>query len=80
MYLQGTFGSFMKNYWKKLSNQEKVDLAQKAKTTKEYLRQVFLYKKKVGAVMALNIEKLTGIPRYELRPDIYPPEEYKKTS
>jgi DNA-binding transcriptional regulator YdaS (Cro superfamily) len=70
----------MKNYWKKLSNKEKLDLAIAANTTKEYLRQVFLYKKKVGAVMALTLEKLTGVPRYELRPDIYPPEEYKKAS
>lgn len=28
----------------------------------------------------LTIEKLTGVPRYELRPDIYPPEEYKQAS
>ncbi len=28
----------------------------------------------------LIIEKLTGVPRYELRPDIYPPEEYKHAS
>jgi DNA-binding transcriptional regulator YdaS (Cro superfamily) len=70
----------MKHYWKKLSNKEKLDLAIAANTTKEYLRQVFLYKKKVGAVMALTLEKLTGVPRYELRPDIYPPEEYKKAS
>lgn len=34
----------------------------------------------VTAEYVLNIEKLTGVPRYELRPDIYPPEEYKKAS
>ncbi len=28
----------------------------------------------------LTIEKLTGVPRYELRPDIYPPDEYKQVS
>ena len=28
----------------------------------------------------LSIEKATGVPRYELRPDIYPPEEYKQAS
>jgi DNA-binding transcriptional regulator YdaS (Cro superfamily) len=28
----------------------------------------------------IAIEKLTGVPRHELRPDIYPPEEYKKAS
>jgi DNA-binding transcriptional regulator YdaS (Cro superfamily) len=28
----------------------------------------------------IELEKITGIPRHELRPDIYPPEEYKKAS
>jgi DNA-binding transcriptional regulator YdaS (Cro superfamily) len=70
----------MQNYWKKLNAKEKSALANSADTTKAYLRQVFLYKKKVGAVMALKLEKLTNIPRHEFRPDIYPPEEYKKAS
>jgi DNA-binding transcriptional regulator YdaS (Cro superfamily) len=35
---------------------------------------------KVTAEYVLSIEKLTGVPRHELRPDIYPPEEYKKAS
>lgn len=34
----------------------------------------------VTAEYVLPIERLTGVPRYELRPDIYPPEEYKKAS
>lgn len=34
----------------------------------------------VPAERVLHIEKLTKVPRYELRPDIYPPEEYKKAS
>lgn len=40
----------------------------------------WLNKSKVPAEQVIPIEKLTGIPRYELRPDIYPPEEYKKAS
>lgn len=40
----------------------------------------WLNKGKVPAEQVLTIEKLTGVPRYELRPDIYPPEEYKKAS
>ena len=32
----------------------------------------------VPAERVLAIEKLTGVFRYELRPDIYPPEEYKQ--
>lgn len=34
--------------------------------------------RKVPAKYAIQIEKFTGVPRHELRPDIYPPEEYKK--
>lgn len=28
----------------------------------------------------LELEKVSGKPRYELRPDLYPPEDYKKAS
>jgi DNA-binding transcriptional regulator YdaS (Cro superfamily) len=28
------------------------------------------------AEMVLAIERATGVPRWQLRPDIYPPEEY----
>ncbi|GGA80662.1 hypothetical protein GCM10011369_23260 [Neiella marina] len=33
--------------------------------------------KKAPANMVLKIEAATGVPRHELRPDIYPPDEYK---
>ncbi|WP_105215802.1 transcriptional regulator [Pseudoalteromonas sp. T1lg22] len=33
--------------------------------------------KKVPADMVLKIELATGVPRHELRPDIYPPDEYE---
>jgi DNA-binding transcriptional regulator YdaS (Cro superfamily) len=26
----------------------------------------------------LDVERVTGVPRYELRPDLYPPEEYRE--
>jgi DNA-binding transcriptional regulator YdaS (Cro superfamily) len=26
----------------------------------------------------LDVERATGVPRYELRPDLYPPEEYRE--
>lgn len=29
------------------------------------------------AERVLDIERLTGVPRHELRPDIYPPDEYR---
>lgn len=70
----------MKEYWKNLSAIEKRELATIAGTTPEYLRQVFLYGRKVGYEMAQKLEKHTGIPRHEIRPDIYPPEEYKQAS
>jgi DNA-binding transcriptional regulator YdaS (Cro superfamily) len=34
--------------------------------------------KRVPAERALAIEAITGVPRTMLRPDIYPPGEYKK--
>jgi len=33
--------------------------------------------KKAPADMVLKIEQVTGVPRHELRPDLYPPEEYQ---
>lgn len=32
---------------------------------------------KPSAQYVLRIERATGVPRYELRPDIYPAEEYR---
>lgn len=34
-------------------------------------------KGKVPGEYVLAIERATGVPRYELRPDLYPPEEFK---
>lgn len=31
--------------------------------------------KRVPATRALEVERITGVPRHELRPDIYPPPE-----
>jgi len=30
------------------------------------------------AYRVLDVERVTGVPRYELRPDLYPPEEYRE--
>lgn len=32
----------------------------------------------VPAERVISIERVTGVPRHELRPDIYPPNEYKQ--
>lgn len=37
---------------------------------------MWLKRGRVPPHMALKIEIVTGVPRHELRPDIYPPEEY----
>jgi DNA-binding transcriptional regulator YdaS (Cro superfamily) len=37
-------------------------------------------KGRVSAEQVLPIEKITGVPCYELRPDIYPVERFKKAS
>lgn len=70
----------MKKYWKNLTATEKKQLSNSVGTTTAYLRQVFLYNKKPGYQMVKKIESETGIPRHEIRPDIYPPEDYKKAS
>jgi DNA-binding transcriptional regulator YdaS (Cro superfamily) len=39
-------------------------------------RNAFYHWKMVPAKRVLELEKLTGIPRHEMRPDLYPPEDY----
>jgi DNA-binding transcriptional regulator YdaS (Cro superfamily) len=44
-------------------------------------RSNIVYWVRVGRIPAervLPIERVTGVPRYELRPDLYPPEEYRE--
>lgn len=38
------------------------------------------FRTKVPADRVIELEKISGVPRYELRPDIYPAEDYKKVS
>jgi DNA-binding transcriptional regulator YdaS (Cro superfamily) len=35
------------------------------------------FRERVPAERVLAIEAATGVPRHELRPDIYPPDEYR---
>ncbi|RZD22377.1 YdaS family helix-turn-helix protein [Pseudoalteromonas sp. MEBiC 03485] len=37
---------------------------------------MWIRRDKVPAEMVLKIEKVSNVPRHELRPDLYPPEEY----
>ncbi len=65
----------MKKYWKSLKAKGKADLAERLDTTPEYLRQVFLYGKQVGARLARNIERETEgeVTSVDLRPDLFGP-------
>lgn len=36
--------------------------------------------RRVPAERVLDVEKLSGVPRHELRPDIYPPPEKRATA
>ncbi|MFW8589850.1 YdaS family helix-turn-helix protein [Glaciecola sp. 2405UD65-10] len=38
------------------------------------------FKAGIPSNRVLELEKVTGTPRHELRPDLYPPEEYKEVS
>ncbi len=49
-----------------------VNLAQKLKVTPE---SVCLWRQ-VPSKRVLDVERLTGVKRWELRPDLYPPHEY----
>ena len=37
--------------------------------------QAWLKKNRVPAERVLAVEKATGVPRHQLRPDLYPPED-----
>ncbi len=39
--------------------------------------QGWFIRNKVPAEQVLTVEKITGIARHKLRPDLYPPEEYE---
>lgn len=47
-------------------------VAKKCNTTQQRVWNWIHRDKKIPAEYVLNIEKLTGVSRHELRPDIYP--------
>lgn len=65
----------MKKYWKSLKSKGKAELAERLKTTPEYLRHVFLYDKQPGAKLAREIERETNgeVTAIDLRPDLFGP-------
>ncbi len=65
----------IEQYWKSLKRPAKVALADSLDTSAEYLRQVFLYAKPVGAKLARGIERETSgaVTAVDLRPDLFGP-------
>ena len=72
----------IKQFWKSLKRPAKVDLATRLGTSTEYLRQVFVYDKSVGAKLARDIERETSgaVTAVELRPDLFGPIELSKSA
>lgn len=58
-------------YWRGLNRKGKDALAAEAGTSAEYLRQVFLYGRKPGALTARLLSNKTGIPAASFRPDVF---------
>ena len=54
-----------KKYWKSLTIDQRKELAKALDTSTEYLRQVFMYDRKVGAVRARKLQSNTGLGAYE---------------
>ncbi|SEQ48583.1 Chorismate lyase [Amphritea atlantica] len=59
------------NYWRGLKKSQKDQLAEVLGTSPGYLRQVFLYGKQVGAIMARDLSQHTGLGASEFRRDIF---------
>lgn len=64
----------LSRYWKGLDHKAKGSLAAALGTSAGYLRQVFLYGRRPGAVMARTLSEKTGVAAFHFRPDIFPSE------
>lgn len=61
----------LSTYWRGLNRKGKDALAADAGKSAEYLRQVFLYGRKPGALTARLLSDKTGIPASSFRPDVF---------
>ena len=52
-----------------------VDVAQDAAVNKSTVTRWL--QKRIPAERVLEVERITGVPRHELRPDIYPPQSHE---
>jgi transcriptional regulator with XRE-family HTH domain len=58
-------------------NQEQ--FGEKAKLSQSFVSLLFNGKRKVKDCRVFTLEAMTGIPRHVWRPDLYPPEDLKKS-
>ena len=61
----------LRAYWRGLTAAEKKALAADTRTSVNYLRQVFLYGRRAGAVMAADLGKRTCLGAVSFRPDVF---------
>lgn len=52
-----------------------IDVAQDAAVNKSTVTRWM--QKRIPAERVLDVERITGVPRHELRPDIYPPQSHE---
>lgn len=52
-----------------------IDVAQVAAVNKSTVTRWM--QKRIPAERVLDVERITGVPRHELRPDIYPPQSHE---
>lgn len=71
MTAQRTSSRVLVTYWRQLNRDDKQRLADELETTVGYLRQIFLYGRSPGGVMARQLADKTGISATQLRPDIF---------
>ncbi len=58
------------SYWKALEPEEKKQLADSCETSVAYLSQIANGERNPGRSLTATLEKLTGIHRRKLRPDL----------
>lgn len=61
----------LRAHWTRMKKLEKDGLAASVESSVGYLRQVFLYAKSPGAVMAKKLGEVTGLGACAFRPDLF---------
>ncbi len=61
----------LKDFWGRLDCHEKEQLAEDVESSVGYLRQVFLYGRRVSPLLAKELEKHTALSKRQFRPDVF---------